>query len=64
LIKFYKYLNLLKHFVNIFIKIEEELKGSSNLFVIGGIVILISFGVYFVMSVKQAINEDEVIKKK
>ena len=46
------------------IYIEEELKGSSNIFMIGGIVLLVTFGVYFVMSMKQAIQQDEIIKKK
>lgn len=43
---------------------EEELKGSSNIYKIAAIVAVLSFGVYFVMNVKQSIEEDEVVKKK
>ena len=46
------------------IYIEEELTGSSNLYVIGALVAFVSFGVFFVMSVKQSIMDADAMKKK
>lgn len=46
------------------IYIEEDLKGSSNIYTIVAIVIVVSFGVYFVMSVKHSMMEEVVKKKK